>query len=83
MIIGIFKYLIYMLVFVIVMRLAGYIFQLIYFLFFKKNNQNIINNTENEKALKMLQCEKCKTYISKSEAYASKGKFFCKKEHSE
>ncbi|HIH2763138.1 MAG TPA: PP0621 family protein [Candidatus Azoamicus sp.] len=86
MIIAILKSLIYMLAFLIIMRIAGYIFQLIYFLFFNKNK----NYKKDEKypedeitTVKMLQCEKCKTYISKSEAYTSNGKTFCKKEHSE
>lgn len=86
MIIAILKYLIYMLAFLIIMRLAGYIFQLIYFLFFNRNK----NYKKDEKypdnelnTVKMLQCEKCKTYISKSEAYTLNGKTYCKKEHSE
>lgn len=85
MIISILKYLIYMLAFFIVMRLVGYIFQLIYFLFFNKNkNHKKESNAEDDtNTVKMLQCEKCKTYISKSEAYISNGKIFCKKEHSD
>ncbi|HIH2762507.1 MAG TPA: PP0621 family protein [Candidatus Azoamicus sp. MARI] len=85
MIIAILKSLIYMLAFLIIMRLAGYVFQLIYFLFFNKDKNYKKNEhyPENEVAVKMLQCEKCKTYISKSDAYTSNGKNFCKKEHSE
>lgn len=84
MIIAILKYLIYMLAFLIIMRLAGYIFQLVYFLFFNKNyTQNKIHPEDELDTVKMLQCDKCKTYISKSEAYTLKGKTFCKKEHSE
>lgn len=86
MILGIIKSLIYMLAFFVIMRIAAYIFELIYFLFFnkKKNtNENDKNLNENSNTVKMIQCEKCKTYISKSEAYTSNGKTFCKKEHSE
>lgn len=85
MIIAILKYFIYMILFVIIMRIVTYIFQLIYFLFFKKNKNEETNNnnSSNEKTLNMLQCEKCKTYISKNEAYTSNGKFFCKKEHAD
>lgn len=85
MIIGIIKSLIYMLAFFIIMRLAAYIFELIYFLFFnkKKNKENEMHQENNSDTVKMIQCEKCKTYISKQEAYTSNGKTFCKKEHSE
>jgi len=81
MIIGLLKSLLYMVVFFIVMRLLIYLLGFINFLF-RKNKKNDDTTTKDIDALKMLQCEKCKTYIAKSEAYMHNGKVFCKKEPS-
>lgn len=80
MIIGIIKSVFYMLSFYFLIKLFSYIFKFIIFLKNKKLNKN--NNEINEnKTLKMLQCENCKIYVVKSEAYICNGKIFCKKEH--
>lgn len=83
MIVGILKSLLYMLLFFFVIRIFSYIFRFIYFFGSKKFQKT--KNTEDADqsyALNMLQCEKCKVYIVKSEAYMSNGKVYCKKEHS-
>jgi len=82
MLVGFLKSLLYMLLFFFVFRLFSYLFRFIYFFKsrrFKKNDENV--NTENDYALKMLQCEKCKVYVAKSEAYIHNGKVYCKKDH--
>jgi len=52
--------------------------------FLTQRFKNEIKENESFKkddALKMLQCEKCKVYIAKSEAYVVNGKVLCKKKH--
>ncbi len=80
MIIGLLKSLFYMFVFYIFLRFIGYIVKFLYFLS-NKNFQNNKASYQDNKTLKMLQCEKCKVYVAKSEAYISNGRVFCKKEH--
>ncbi len=77
------KSLICMFLFFLLIKFINYIIKFIYF--YKKNTSvNVDDNLSNEKInsnLSMLQCETCKVYIIKSEAYFHKGKVFCKKEH--
>ncbi len=85
MLIGLLKSLLYMFLFFFLLRVLGYIFKFIYFLVNKRftNRENSGNTDSNQSyALKMLQCEKCKVYVAKSEAYVLNGRIFCKKEHS-
>ena len=80
MIIGIIKYLLFMILFYFFIKIIGYILKFI--VFFKKNNFNSSQDNDNlNNTLKMLQCENCKIYVSKSDAYIYNGKIFCKKEH--
>ena len=79
-IIGILKSLLYMVIFLFFIRFINYIIRLFLFL---KNKPNIIEKESDlTSSLNMLQCEKCKTYVLKSEAYFINGKVYCKKEHS-
>ncbi len=49
----------------------------VYYIFFRKTTKkNIKNENENE----MIECEKCKIYISKDEAIMSNGRYYCSKE---
>ena len=85
MIIGLLKSLLYMFLFFFFIQFFGYIARFIYFFLNKKLHKNNIDSNadiKNKNALKMFQCEKCKIYIVKSEAYILNGKVFCKKEHS-
>lgn len=84
MIVGILKSLLYMFLFFLVIRIFSYIFRFIYFFGSKKfQNTKNADNADQAYALNMLQCEKCKVYIVKSEAYMSNGKVYCKKEHAD
>ncbi len=85
MILGFLKSLLFMLIFVYFIRLLGYVFKFVYYF----NNKSFNNRAQHadasiikDSALKMLQCEKCRVYVAKSEAYVLGGKIFCKKEHS-
>lgn len=54
---------------------------LVYILFFKKKRESTINKKENEKIDDiMVECPKCKTFVSKKEAILSNGHYFCSKE---
>ncbi len=83
MIIGFLKSLLFMFLFFFFIRLFNYIFKFIFFFLnnkVKKDNSDM--TLKNDCTLKMLQCEKCKIYIAKTEAFILNGKVFCKKEHS-
>jgi len=85
MLIGLLKSLLYMFLFYFVLRSLSYVFKFIYFLGnkrFKKQGESDNVDSNQNYALKMLQCEKCKVYVAKSEAYIVNGKIFCKKDHS-
>lgn len=74
------KSLLFTFFFIIFLQMITYIFRVVYMVIFKKNT-NIKNDDQN--TIKMTQCETCKTYILKSEAYMNNGKIYCKKEHAE
>lgn len=82
MIINFIRSVVYILIFFLLLRMIGYVLGFIYFVVTKKykKDKNVINLNQTY-ALKMLQCEKCKVYIMKSEAYFLNGKVYCKKEH--
>ena len=70
-----FKSLIFIILSIVVVQLFNFILKFISFYKQKKNNVNSSNNTS---SLNMIQCDKCKIYLTKSEAHLSNGKFFCK-----
>ncbi len=82
MIVVFLKSLLYMLLFYFVIQMCVYIFKFVYFFISRKHNKNIPSNDQ-PNALNMLQCDKCKIYVVKSEAYMLNGKIFCKKEHAD
>lgn len=53
---------------------------LIYIVFFKKNREDKLKDRNNEISEEMVECPKCGTYVSKSEAILSNGKYYCSKE---
>lgn len=73
MIIGIIKSIIFMFIFYVFLRISNFIIKFIYNILYKKNN----NKNENSKELKMLQCDICKIYITKSESHFINGKTLC------
>lgn len=79
--IGIIKGILYMIFALVLAQFVNFLYNFISFYFRKKNS--LKENVESNISLSMIQCEKCKTYIAKSDAYFSNGKFFCKKEHSD
>lgn len=74
MIVGLIKSILYMFIFFMFLRLSNFIIKFIYSLFYKKNT----NTEEQNHALKMLQCEKCKIFITPADAHIINGKTFCK-----
>lgn len=72
-----------MLLFFLLIRMLGYLIK--FFIFLKNKNNNLNDNDLDKKeslsSLNMVQCEKCKIYLSKEEAQYYKGKPFCKEEH--
>jgi uncharacterized protein len=78
---GLIKGFIYMVFALVIAQIINFIYNFIIF-YFKKKTPNI-QKSNSEVSLNMLQCEKCKLYVSKSDAYIINGKVFCKKEHSE
>ncbi|HIH2763762.1 MAG TPA: PP0621 family protein [Candidatus Azoamicus sp.] len=78
--IGLIKGLFYMIFVLIIMQGFNFLYNFIMFYF--KNKKKNENNFDSNISLNMLQCEKCKIYISKSEAYILNGKIYCKKDHS-
>lgn len=81
--IGLIKGFIYMVFAILIAQAIGIIYNFIIFYFKKKNIKSSDTSSNSEVSLNMLQCEKCKLYVTKSEAYIVNGKIFCKKEHSE
>ncbi|HIH2763771.1 MAG TPA: PP0621 family protein [Candidatus Azoamicus sp.] len=81
--IGLIKGFIYMVFVILIAQAIGVIYNFIIFYFRKKNIKSSNTSSNSEVSLNMLQCEKCKLYVTKSEAYIINGKVFCKKEHSE
>ena len=55
---------------------------LIYIVFFKKNRENNIKNDKKNDEITdiMMECPKCKTYVSKQDAILSNGKYYCSNE---
>lgn len=53
------------------------------FIYFSKKTESKENLNQEKNELKMTQCEKCKIYIPKSEAFIKNGKIFCKKDYDE
>ncbi len=54
---------------------------LVYLVFFKKNREKNIKDKRNEEITDtMVECPKCKTYVSKDDAILSNGKYFCSSE---
>ncbi len=54
---------------------------LVYIVFFKKSREkNIKDKKYDEITDTMVECPKCKTYISKDDAILSNGKYFCSEE---
>lgn len=76
--IGVIKGLFYMIIALFIAQGVNFFYNFIIF-YLRKKKSNLAN--EDKKSLDMLQCETCKTYVSKSEAYIINGKTFCKKEH--
>lgn len=78
---GLIKGFIYMIFALLIAQIINFIYNFIIF-YFKKKAANI-SQSSSEVSLNMLQCEKCKIYVSKSDAHIVNGKVFCKKEHAE
>ncbi len=78
---GLIKGFIYMIFALLIAQIINFIYNFIIF-YFKKKAANI-PQSNSEVSLNMLQCEKCKIYVSKSDAHIVNGKVFCKKEHAE
>lgn len=74
MIAGLIKSLLYMFIFFMFLRFSNFIIKFIYSLFYKKHS----NFEQQNQALKMLQCDKCKIFITPTDAHISNGKTFCK-----
>ena len=55
---------------------------LIYIVFFKKNRENNIKDDKKNDEITdiMMECPKCKTYVSKQDAILSNGKYYCSNE---
>ena len=72
-----------MVLFFLLLKALSYLIK--FFIFIKNKNTNLTENDLDKKdslsSLNMIQCEKCKIYISKEEAKYYNGKAFCKKEH--
>jgi len=49
----------------------------VYYIFFRKTTKK---NIKNENESEMIECTKCKMYISKDEAIVSNGRYYCSKE---
>ncbi|HIH2762819.1 MAG TPA: PP0621 family protein [Candidatus Azoamicus sp.] len=81
--IGLIKGFIYMVFAILIAQAIGFLYNFVIFYLKKKNIKDSNTASNSEMSLNMLQCEKCKLYVSKSEAYIIDGKVFCKKEHSE
>lgn len=77
--IAILKALFYMVFIFFVAQAVNFFYNFLFF-YFKKNKSK--SASKEVDSLNMLQCDKCKTYVLKSEAYFLNGKIFCKKEHS-
>lgn len=84
MLIGLIKSIIFMFFFYYFLKFLSFFTKFIYFFFKKKYLNENFNDNENktDSTIKMLQCEKCKIYILKTDAYIYNGRVFCKKEHS-
>lgn len=78
--IGIFKALFYMFFVLVVAQLVNFLYGFLIFYIKKRRNLNTENNSDI--SVKMLQCDKCKIYIAKNEAYIVDGKTYCSKDHS-
>lgn len=81
--IGLIKGFIYMVFAILIAQAISFFYNFVIFYLKKKNIKDSSTAFNSEISLNMLQCEKCKLYVSKSEAYIINGKVFCKKEHSE
>lgn len=81
--IGLIKGFIYMVFAILIAQAIGIVYNFIIFYFKKKSTKSSNMSSNSEVSLNMLQCEKCKLYVTKGEAYIINGKVFCKKEHSE
>jgi hypothetical protein len=79
--IGLIKGLIYMIFALLVAQFVNFIYGLV--IFYLKKKKNVNSDVNSDISLNMLQCKKCKLYVSKSDAYIVNGEIFCKKEHSE
>ena len=54
---------------------------LIYVVFFKKSREAQIKKNKNEEISDtMVECPKCKVFVSKDDAILSNGRYFCSKE---
>ena len=82
--VGILKSILYMFIFFFILRVLSYVFRFVSFFLTQRFKSEIKENDAFKKddALKMLQCEKCKVYVAKSEAYIKNGKIYCKEDHS-
>lgn len=69
------KSILYMFIFYIFLRISNFFIKFIYQLFYKQNKEQTNDNTT--PTLKMMQCDICKTYITKSEAHIVNGKILC------
>lgn len=54
---------------------------LVYIVFFRKSRERNITDKKNEEITDtMVECPKCKTYVSKDDAILSNGRYFCSSE---
>lgn len=79
--IGIIKAILYMIFALVIAQIVSFFYNFI--IFYLKKNKKSSDNVGSEVSVSMLQCDKCKVYISKSEAYIIDGKVYCKKEHAD
>jgi uncharacterized protein len=78
--IGIIKAVFYMLFVLLIAQIVNFIYS--FLVFYVKKRKNYVDKHNSNVSLNMLQCDKCKVFISKNEAYMSNGKVYCSKDHS-
>lgn len=76
---GIIKAVLYMFFVLFIAQIVSFVYNFLMFYLKKKKDSN--NQNVSDISVKMLQCDKCKIYISKNEAYIVDGKIYCNKDH--
>jgi hypothetical protein len=81
--IGFIKSIFFMVLFFFFFKVVNFIGKMFFILYSKNKKQDDSGNKNHDVAFKMVQCSKCKIYISQTEAYKKNGEFLCKKDYDE